>query len=276
MGYELKDRVVFITGASSGIGRACAVEYHRAGCRVVATARSADKLEALAAELGGERIAPFGMDVTGAAQREAALQFARDRFGDIDVLVNNAGWASFASVARTPADHVERMLALNFAGPIALIQAVLPEMVERGSGQIVNISSVVGNQAIPRMTIYSATKAALTALSTGLRMELKGTGVDVLMVAPGSTNTPFFDAAASVDVQAARLAETQYTPERVAKAVVRSSRRRRREVTLTAEGKAITIIRRFSHRLADAIMYRVAKHSMPSAGDTIPNQSESS
>ena len=80
MSYELKNRVVFITGASTGIGRACAVEYHRAGSRVVATARSVDKLKALAAELAGERIAPFGMDVTDAAQREAALKFARDRF----------------------------------------------------------------------------------------------------------------------------------------------------------------------------------------------------
>ena len=276
MSYELKNRVVFITGASTGIGRACAVEYHRAGSRVVATARSVDKLKALAAELAGERIAPFGMDVTDAAQREAALKFARDRFGAIDVLINNAGWASFASVRRTPAEHVARMLAVNFAGPIALIQTVLPEMIERGSGQIVNISSVVGHQPIPRMTVYSATKAAITSLSTGLRMELKGTGIDVLLVAPGSTNPAFFDAAASVDVRAVRLSQTQYTPQRVARAVLRSSRRRRREVTLTAEGKAITIIRRFSHRLADAIMYRVGKHSMPSAGDTIPNQSESS
>ena len=267
MGFDLKDRVVLVTGASSGIGRACAVAYHRAGSRVVATARSADKLEALAVELGGDRIAPFVMDVTNAAQREAALRFARDRFGAIDVLVNNAGWASFASVLRTPSEHVERMLAINFAGPIALIQAVAPEMIERRNGQIVNISSVVGNQAIPRMTVYSATKAAVTSLTTGLRMELRGTGVDVLLVAPGSTNTAFFDAAASVDVQAARLAQTQYTPQRVARAVVRSSRRRRPEVTLTAEGKAITIIRRFSHRLADEIMYRVAKHSMPESKD---------
>ena len=263
MSYDLKDRVVFITGASSGIGRACAVEYHRAGAKVAAAARSLDKLEALAEQLGGKRIVPIRLDVTDAAQREAALGIAREKLGSIDVLVNNAGWASFSSVLHLPDDHLDRMLATNFVSVVALIRAVLPEMLERGSGQIVNISSVVGTQTIPRMTVYSATKAAINGLTTGLRMELKKTGVDVLLVAPGSTSTSFFDSAASVDVAPVRFAKTQYSPERVARAVVRSSRRRRREVTLTLDGKAITIIRRFSHRLADAIMYRVAKYGMP-------------
>ncbi len=263
MAYHLKDRVVFITGASSGIGRACAIEYHRAGSLVVAAARSLDKLEALATQIGGDRIAPVAMDVTDPAGRKAALEFARERFGPIDVLVNNAGWACFTSVLRMPDEHFERMLSVNFIGPVAMIQTVLPQMLERGCGQIVNISSVVGTQALPRMTVYSATKAALSALSTGLRMELAGTGVDVLLVSPGSTRTSFFDAAATVDAKATRLAQAQYSPQRVARAVVRSSRRRRKEVTLTLEGKLITIIRRFSHRLADAIMYQVAKSATP-------------
>ena len=270
MSYELKDRIVFITGASSGIGRACAIEYHRAGSRVVAAARSFDKLEALAAELGGDRIAPVAMDVTEAAQREAALRFARERFGPVDVLVNNAGWGSFTSVLRMPDDHFERMLAVNFVGPVAMIRAVLPEMLERRSGQIVNISSVVGFQSMPRMAAYCATKAALSALSTGLRMELKGTGVDVLLIAPGSTDTPFFQVAGSVDAKAVRLSQTQYSPQRVARAVVRSSRRVRPEVTLTPGGKSITAIRRLSHRLADTIIYRIAKGAMPAA--TFPEE----
>ena len=270
MAYVLKNRVVFITGASSGIGRACAVEYHRAGCRVVATARSLDKLEALASELGGERMAAVPMDVTDPTQRASALAEAGSRFGPVDVLVNNAGWASFGTVLRMPEEHVERMLSLNLAGPIALIQAVLTDMLDRRSGQIVNVSSVVGNQPIPRMTVYSATKAALTSLSSGLRMELRGTGVDVLLVAPGSTNTPFFNAAAKVDASVTRLANTKYTPESVARAVVRSSRRRRSQVTLTPEGKLITVIRRCSSRLADRIMYEVAKRAMPETDDGDP------
>ena len=263
MSYELKNRVVFITGASSGIGRACAIEYHRAGSRVVAAARSFDRLETLTAELGADRIAPVAMDVTDPAQRDMALRFAGERFGPIDVLVNNAGWASFTSVLRMPDEHFEKMLAVNFAGPVALIRAVLPQMLERGSGQIVNISSVVGSQAMPGTTVYSATKAALSALSTGLRMELRGTGVDVLLIAPGRTDTPFFQAAAVVDARAVRPSQTRYPPQRVARAVVRSSRRRRPEVTLTLEGGLIAAIRRLSHRLADRIIYQVCRKAMP-------------
>lgn len=263
MPYSLRDKVVLITGASGGIGRACAVEFHRHGAFVAAAARSIDKLEALANEVGGDRIFPVKLDVTDAAQRAAALAAIRAKWGRIDVLVNNAGWASFGALLNVPLEHAEQMVRLNLLAPIAMTQAVLPEMIARGAGQIINISSVVGNQPIARMSVYSATKAALSSLTAGLRMEVRGTGVDVLLVSPGSTATGFFDAATKVKVSAVRLADSQYTPGRVARAVVASSRRRRREVTLSVEGKAITAIRRISHRLADAIMHRVARKSMP-------------
>ncbi len=264
MGYDLSDKVVFITGASRGIGRACAEAFVRAGARVVATARSWDQLQSLAKQLGEPNVLPLQLDVTDAAQREAALRLAREHFGRVDVLVNNAGWATFATVEKTPLAHVEQMVSLNLMAPVAMTQAVLPEMIERGHGQIINISSVVGIQAIPRMTVYSATKAALTSFSTGLRMELRGTGVDVINIAPSSTRTDFFDAAATVDAKATRLAKTQYTPQRVARAVVAASRKRKREVTLSLEGHAIAMMRRSSHRLADATMYWVARYGMPS------------
>ncbi len=264
MGYDLRDKVVLITGASSGIGRACAVAFHRAGSRVVAAARRIDRLTELEHEIGGDRIASTALDVTDPDGRQSAIDFTNRRFGRIDVLINNAGWASFSTVRRMPGDHLDRMISLNLVAPIAMTQAVLEPMIQRRSGQIVNISSVVGNQTIPRMTVYSATKAALSSFSTGLRMELRGSGVDVILVSPGSTNTAFFETAASVDVKAERVAHSQYTPQRVARAVLRSCRTRRGEVTLTAEGKAMSAIRRCSHRVADAIMYRYAKKGMPS------------
>ena len=271
MPYSIRDKVVFITGASAGIGRACAVEFHREGALVAAAARSKEKLEALAGELG-ERCLPVCLDVTEAGQRAAALIAVREKWGRIDVLVNNAGWASFGSILHVPLEDAEQMMRLNFLAPVALIRAVLPDMTARGSGQIINISSVVGHQPIARMSLYSATKAALASLTAGLRMELRGTGVDVLLVCPGSTATGFFDTATTTNVHAVRFAKTQYSPQRVARAVVRSSRRRRREVTLSVEGKAITAIRRCSHRLADAIMYHVAKSAMPVRTETSKSQ----
>lgn len=263
MGYELKDRVVLITGASGGIGRACASVFHQAGSRVVVVARSIDKLKTLADELGGDRVLPIELDVTNAEQRKLALRKIREKYGTMDVLINNAGWASFASILYTPDEHIERMWQLNFVAPVALTQAVLPDMLKQGHGQIINISSVAGYQAIPRMGIYSATKSAINSLTTALRMELKGTGVDVLLIAPGSTNTDFFSSAALVDTKPSRLAQTQYSPQRVARAIIRASKHRKREVILTADGIAITILRRLSRRLADRIMYQVAKRAMP-------------
>jgi short-subunit dehydrogenase len=262
MGYELTDRVVFLTGASKGIGRATAVEFHRAGARVVAVARSADQLDALADKLGSERILAIPADVTDPSQRTAALDRARTHFGPIDVLVNNAAWASFTSVQRMPPEHYERMVALNLSTPIALIQAVLPAMLERGSGQIINVASVVAYQALPRMAVYSATKAALVSLSTALRMELHGTGVDVLVVSPGTTKTNFFESAAKVDATARRGGRPD-TAEKVARVIVSCARRRRREVVLTPEGKAIALVRRCWPRLADGLISLVARHSMP-------------
>lgn len=261
-------KTVLITGAAGGIGQALCRHFAGLGARIGALDKDGAALDELCEGLRGDGAAPSAVaaDIADSAAVTAAVARIAGELGPIDVLVNNAGWASFGSVLRIPTEHVERMLALNVAAPVALIQAVLPEMIDRGSGQIVNISSVVGAQAIPRMSVYSATKSALSSLSTGLRMELKGTGVDVLVVAPGSTNTPFFESAAAVDAKAKRLAETQYSPERVARAVVRSCIRRRREVTLTVEGKLITLIRRFSHRTADAVMHQVAKRAMPAVG----------
>jgi len=129
MAFHLNDRHVLITGASRGIGRACAVAFHDAGARISAFARSEDKLSALADELGRDRVNAVACDVTDAAQRSTALSRAREALGPIDVLVNNAGWASFSSVTQTPVDHVEHMLALNVAAPIYFIQAIAPEMI---------------------------------------------------------------------------------------------------------------------------------------------------
>lgn len=263
MAFDLRDRVVLITGASSGIGRACAAAFHAAGAKVVLTARSAERLEQVGEALGEERVLIVPGDITDASHRATLIQIGRATFGRVDVLINNAGWASFGTVEKTPVEHIQAMLQLNFVAPIALIQAVLPEMRSRREGQIVNVASVVGHQPMPWMTVYSATKSALLALSTGLRLELRGTGVDVIAVAPSSTRTDFFQVAGTIDARATRVAETQYTPERVAAAIVRACRRRKREIILSAEGKAISLIRRITRRGADRIMYEVAKRGMP-------------
>lgn len=266
--YVLKDKVVWITGASSGIGWACVEAFVAAGARVAASARRTDRLTELAGQLGRDRVTPVPLDVTDADGRRAAHDEIRAALGAVDVLINNAGWAGFGRVVAQPSADLRRMIELNVLAPVELARIVLPDMLSRRHGQVINIASVVGYQSIPRMTVYSATKAFLLSFSTGLRMEIAGSGVDVISVAPGSTRTPFFENASNVNVRPVRLARTQYSPQRVARAVVRASRARRREVILSAEGITIAGIRRLSHRLADAIMLRFARFAMPEAGDT--------
>lgn len=267
MGFDLQGKTVLVTGASSGIGRACANAFHAAGSNVILAARSEDKLRELAASLGERRALACPADVTRDDDRRRIVDEGAKRFGQIDVLLNNAGWAAFAPLLQTDETHLETMTRLNVLAPLALARLCAPAMIQRGFGQIINIASVVGHQPIPRMAFYSATKAALVSLSSGLRMELAATGVDVLLVCPGSTRTDFFDAAASKGVRSVRFQRTQYTPERVARAVVASSRRRRKSVTLSAEARAIVAIRRVSVGLADAIMNKIAARAMPESDD---------
>lgn len=263
MAYDLKGRHVFITGASRGIGRACAEAFHAAGAKVTAAARSIDELSATADRLGRDRVLPVRLDVTDPASRQAAVAEAQAAFGPIDVLVNNAGWAAFGAVERVPPGSVERMVRLNVLAPMHLTAEVLPEMLARRAGQVIFISSVVGHQPIAGMSAYSATKAALLNFADGLRMEVARSGIDVITVSPSSTRTDFFTAAERTGIRAVRLERTQYTPERVARAVVRASRRRRQRVILSVEGNVICRIRRLSPWLADAIMERFARWSMP-------------
>jgi len=259
--YDLRDRVVFITGASRGIGRACAIEYHRAGCFVAAVARSEAPLRELARELGEDRILPLSADVTDATRRASAVHAAIARFGRIDVLVNNAGWASFGEVVHLPMEHLHRMSLLNFIAPVELSRLVLPGMLDRRSGQIVNVSSVLGVQPMPRKVVYCATKAALHSFSRGLRMELHGTGIDVILIAPGATNTNFVENASRESSVPIRISSRPQSIEHVAKEIVRASICRRREVTLKFEAKAITLLGNISSRVADWIVRRaVMKH----------------
>lgn len=268
MRFDLKDNVVLITGASSGIGRACAEAFASVGARLALVARRAEPMHELARSLPGGRAIVVPADLTAPQQRADAVARVLDACGRIDVLLNNAGWAGFGDVVGLDDDHVRRMIELNVVAPVAMVRLVLPAMIARRSGQIINVASIVGYQPIPRMTVYSATKAFVLSFSAGLRMELAGTGVDVISVAPGSTRTPFFENAANTGVRAVRLASTQYTPQRVARAIVRASVHRRREVLLSASGRLIAAIRRCSHRAADAIMLRFARFAMPPTSDT--------
>ena len=182
------DRVWFITGASSGFGQAIAAAALDRGDRVVATARRTDAL----GHLDGERVLPVALDVTRPEDREAAVRQAVERFGRIDVLVNNAGRTQVGAVEETTDDELRALFDLHFFGPAALTRLVLPLMRRQGGGAIVQMSSVGGQVTAPGFGAYCATKFALEGLTETLRDEVEGFGIRTLIVEPGAFRTGLF------------------------------------------------------------------------------------
>jgi NADP-dependent 3-hydroxy acid dehydrogenase YdfG len=176
---ELDGRTILVTGASSGIGRAIALDLAEAGARVVAVARNEDALAALAAEAPNVTASPC--DLADAEARTALL----DGLGPLDAVVNNAGTAWIGNLTDMGDDDVARVLTLNLEVVIAICRHVLPTMLERDDGHIVNVGSILGFAPGPPLTVYSATKAAVHAFTEGLRREVVDTGVKVSLVAPG-------------------------------------------------------------------------------------------
>jgi NAD(P)-dependent dehydrogenase (short-subunit alcohol dehydrogenase family) len=183
------DRVWLITGASSGFGRAIAEAALARGDSVIAAARNLDALGELAEH---ERVHPLRLDVTDAAQREAAIAESIERFGRIDVLVNNAGRTQVGAVEETTDEELRALFDLHFFAPAALTREVLPQMRSQGGGTIVQMSSVGGQVTAPGFGAYCATKFALEGLTETLRDEVAGFGVRTLIVEPGAFRTGLF------------------------------------------------------------------------------------
>jgi NADP-dependent 3-hydroxy acid dehydrogenase YdfG len=188
----MADPVFLITGASSGIGAATARQASAAGYRVVLAARSADKLSALADELGGpERAAAVTCDVTDFAQQEAMVGAALDTFGMIDVAFANAGFGARRGFLEETPEHWREMVLTNVLGCAFTIRATIPALRE-STGHLLLTSSVAGRRAL-QGSLYSATKHAVTAMAESARLELNDSGVRVTSIEPGMVDTPFFD-----------------------------------------------------------------------------------
>ena len=180
--------VVFITGASAGFGAAIARRFYRRGARIVALARREDRLTALVRELDQTRALPLTIDIRNRVAVERAVSSLPAEFASVDVLVNNAGLALGLDLAqRADLDDWERMIDTNCKGLVYATRAVLPGMVARGRGHIINIGSTAGSYPYPGANVYGATKAFVHQFSLNLRSDLHGTGVRVTSVEPGLT-----------------------------------------------------------------------------------------
>jgi NADP-dependent 3-hydroxy acid dehydrogenase YdfG len=191
------DRVLVITGASSGIGAASARAAAEAGYRVVLAARREEKLHELAADLGGEeRALVVACDVSEFGDNERLAAGALDAFGRIDAVFANAGFGASRGFLEETPEHWRSMVLTNVLGVAYTIRATLPHLLERGDGHFLITSSVAGRRTLPG-SLYSATKWAVTAIGEALRAELRtmhdNTGIRVTLIEPGMVDTPFFD-----------------------------------------------------------------------------------
>lgn len=214
-----------VTGATAGIGRATAIALARAGARVIATGRDADALAAVCAETGGTSVAA---DLGNPADIER-LAAALGESEAVDILVNNAGIGWEGPFAAMPPDKIDDLVAVNLLGAVRLTRALLPTMLERRRGHIVNVASIAGHVGVRDEALYAATKAAVLTFSEGLRYEVQPSGVRVTAVSPGVVDTDFFARRGS---PFRRRRPRPIPPERVAHAIVRAIQRNRDEVVV--------------------------------------------
>jgi NADP-dependent 3-hydroxy acid dehydrogenase YdfG len=189
MTQGIKDKVVVITGASSGLGEAAARRLARDGAKLVLGARRVDRLQALAKELSLGETAAVRTDVTQCAQVRNLVEHAVKSHGRIDVIVNNAGLMPQSLLERGKIEEWDRMIDVNIKGVLYGIAAALPHMKAQRSGHIINVSSVAGHKVGPGGAVYSATKHAVRVLSEGLRQEVKPYNIRTTVISPGAVAT---------------------------------------------------------------------------------------
>ncbi|TLS35971.1 SDR family oxidoreductase [Pseudalkalibacillus caeni] len=189
---KLKEKVAIVTGASSGIGEAIAKHLADEGAKVVLAARREEKLADLSSNINekndGSAIV-VKTDVTSKDDMENLVARAKEEFGKVDIVINNAGVMLLSFIKNDKVDEWAQMVDVNIKGVLYGIHAALPDMLEQGSGHLVNVSSVAGHEVFPSSTVYSATKYAVRALSMGLEKELSKTGVRVTNISPGAVET---------------------------------------------------------------------------------------
>ncbi|MDJ0591074.1 MAG: SDR family oxidoreductase [Pleurocapsa sp. MO_226.B13] len=188
---NFEGKVALITGASSGIGKAIALELDNAGMKLILTARSEDKLKDLADKCSNAKV--YAASITDPEVPQKLLDFALDTHGQLDVLINNAGMMSVGGIDEIDIEKICLMVKLNVESVYRMAYTVLRHFKKTGSGFLINISSVAGLKTAPKYGAYSGTKHAVEAFTDSLRLELAGTGVKVAAIAPGTVDTGLYD-----------------------------------------------------------------------------------
>jgi short-subunit dehydrogenase len=255
---NLTGRRALITGASSGIGRSLAFELAKHGADLVLVARRADRLNELAREIEklGRRAVCVDGDVTDPALRTRTLEAARSQLGGLDVLINNAGIAAHGRFAESDPGRVRPLMEVNFFAPVELIREAIPLLREGRQPLVVNIGSILGERGAPHKSEYSASKFALHGFSEAVRPELARFGIEVLVVAPGPTESEHFDTLIEDRGKLPWREPERMPSDEVARQIVQAIEQDRRFVIIGTGSKLWLLLNRLAPRLADQILRR--------------------
>jgi len=227
---DFKNKVVLITGASSGIGKQTAIEFAKLGSNIILVARRKNKLEQVENELKQFNVNTLvcTCDVSKKDQVEKMSKIVLEKFNSIDILVNNAGFAIYGSIYDLSINDIESQMETNYFGMIYCTKNFLPLMLEKKSGHIVNVASVAASFGLPGIASYCASKFAMLGFSEGLKHELSGTGVGITVVSPIMVKTNFFDHPSFEKMP--KYSPTSLNSKTVAKAIVKASNSSRLEI----------------------------------------------
>jgi NADP-dependent 3-hydroxy acid dehydrogenase YdfG len=255
-------RVIAITGASAGIGRATALRLARDGAALVVCARRADRLRAVAREItaaGGQALPVVG-DVTRDADMQALVASAVDRFGHLDVMMCNAGFGIAGAIDDVTPDQMRTLMDVNYFGTYYAARAALPIFRRQGTGHIIVVSSIVGKRGVPYMSAYAATKFAQVGLAECLRAELAGSAIHVSIVYPVSTETEFFDV---MSRETGATVTRAYGPRQdattVADAIARAIARPVPEVYPYVKARALVVLNALAPGVCDRVVKRFGR-----------------
>ncbi len=256
----MKDKVVLITGASSGIGRALAFAFGREGASVVICARKADALQSASDELrqAGIKVLALTVDVSVEADVKQLIEQTIAHFGRLDVLINNAGITMRSMLIDTDPAVIQQVMDINFMGTVYATRYALP-YIQQTQGSIVGISSIAGYRGLPVRSGYSASKFAMNGFLEALRTELLHTGVHVLTACPGftSSNIRFsaLDAHGKIAGETVRDEDSMMSSEECADHILKAVKSRKRELVLTTQGKFVVFMNKWLPALMDKLVY---------------------
>ncbi len=256
---EIKNKVIVITGASSGIGAAAAEAFAKKGARVVLAARNAAGLNALADKINAAGAGSAWACPTDMTQRHEVENLARvtfERFGRLDIFIHNAGIShKNGTLMELDESEVRRVMETNFMGGIYSTWAAVPYLEKSGGGQLIFVTSIIGKVGVPRNSIYCASKFALQGLAESIRRELVTKKIRVISICPPGVDTPFFKNNDRALVRKYRL----HPVEKIARMIVRASEKNKREVLLTMDAKLLHFLNCFFPTLMDWAVVRFKK-----------------